>query len=251
VRFYGNSSCDSVIEIHGYGTTYTFREIKSLLGSLLLQDHDSLDSLPLSSELPWSNLHRLRLPLRSLSYRQRFDVKLKSHYVKLKSFNNKATSSFSYELVLLRTRSHDPPSQTPKNSMARPTSSIPGSLQLRLSYESIARLLATPRLNSTTFTLISNHTFKLWFSLSSPKLKTIKPRPIPRFSINSLAFTRIRTRYRKQRTSYTLSSKVLNRFTRSLLSSSVSSMRHVDKTRTTSTRLQLSVKGSIPRSRVG
>jgi len=135
--------------------------------------------------------------------------------------------------------------------MAKLTSSIPGSLRLRLSYGLTAKLLAILRLNSTTSTLISTHTFKLWFSLSSPKLKMIKARPIPRFSINSLAFTRIRTRYRKQRISYTLSSKALNRFTRLLLSSSVSSIRHVDKTRITLIRLQLFVKDLIPRSRVG
>ena len=158
-------------------------------------------------------------------------------------------SSFSYELAPLQRR--NPPFQILRNSIARSTSSIPGSLQLRLSYESTAKLLAILRLNSTTSTSISTHMFKLWFSLSSPKLKTIKSGPIPRFSINSLAFTRIRTRYRKQRTSYTLSSKVLNRFTRSLLSSSVSSMKHEDKTGTTSIRLQLFVKDSIPRSRVG
>ena len=158
-------------------------------------------------------------------------------------------SSFSYELTPLQRR--NPPFQILRNSMARHTSSIPGSLQSRLSYGSMAKLLATPRLNSTTSTSISNHTFKLWFSLSSPKLKTIKPGPIPRFSINSLAFTRIRTRYRKQRTSYTLSSKALNHSTRSLLSSSAFCTKHEGKTGTTSTRLQLSVKDSIPRSRVG
>ncbi|PMD66823.1 uncharacterized protein K444DRAFT_126946 [Hyaloscypha bicolor E] len=108
-------------------------------------------------------------------------------------------------------RNRNPPSHTPKNSMARSTSSIPGFPQLTLSYGSIAKLLAILLLSSITSTSISSLTYKLWFFRSSLKPKKIKPGPIPRFSTNSLAFTRIRIRCKRQKTSYILSSKALIR----------------------------------------
>ena len=191
--------------------------------------------------LLWSNLRRSRSLLRLPSFKQRFNVKLSY-------FNSKVINSLSYELVP-SLRSRNPPFHIPKNSMAKSTSSIPGSRQLRLSYELIAKPLAMPLLSSTTSTSISNHTFKRWFCLSFSRLKTIKSGPTSRFSTNSLVSIRIRTRYRKQRTSYTLSSKVLIRSMRSLLSLNVFCTRHEDKTGTMSIRLQLSVKDSILRSR--
>jgi hypothetical protein len=228
---------------------YTFREIKSLLGSLLpsrpLLIYDSSFSFFRNTTILWINLRRPRLQTRSPSYKQRFDAKLSYFNSKPISSLSKATSSFSYELALLRMRNRNPPFYIPKNSMAKSTSLIPGSPQSRPSYESITRLLAMPLLSSTTSIWISNLTFKPWFFLSFPRLKTIKPGPISRFSTNSLAFTRIRIRCRKQRTSYTLSSKVLIRFMRLLLSLNVFYTKHMDKTGTTLIRLQPSVKDSI------
>ena len=46
-----HSSCDSAVDTHGYGTTHTFREIKSLLGSLLLQDHDYIMEQPSQTQI--------------------------------------------------------------------------------------------------------------------------------------------------------------------------------------------------------
>ena len=50
VQFHGNLFNNRAINTHGYGTTIPTREIKSLLGSLLLQDYNTIEQ-PLQTQI--------------------------------------------------------------------------------------------------------------------------------------------------------------------------------------------------------
>jgi hypothetical protein len=124
VRFYGNLIIALLI--------YTVTE------PLYLQRDQELIRLSLTSSflrfpllfLLWSNLCRSRSPLRLPSFKQRFNAKLSYFNSKAISSLSTAMNSSSYELAppLPPLRNRNPPFHIPKNSMARFTSSIPGSL---------------------------------------------------------------------------------------------------------------------------
>lgn len=161
---------------------------------------------------------------------------------KLPSFDR----SFQAELL----QSRKPPSQTPKSSMDKHTSSIHGSRQLKPSYESMATQLETPQPNSTTSTSTLTPMFKLWCFPSSPKSTSHRTTIIPS-STSFSAFTTIQTRYKKQRISYMLSSRAPTLFTHIWPSLNALSTKPMVKTGQTSTISLRSVMVSILHYAIG
>jgi hypothetical protein len=120
--------------------------------------------------------------------------------------------SFNQLSQLRHLRSQKPLFQTPKSSTDRHTSLIHSFRQSRQSYRSTAQQLETLLPSSTMSTSILSRMFKLWFFLSCLK-PTRHPTTTTQSSTSLRAFIIIQTRCRRQRTSYTLSSRALTLFT--------------------------------------